>query len=279
MAHEDFEDAVASYAIDALDPPDARAFEAHLSSCARCQAELADLRRVIAGIGMTTEPEAPPAGLKARTLARATGQSADGARRRGVHSAAPPLPFPPARASTRPSPMPWLVAAAAVVVAMVSGMYAWSLRSRISSLEQMVSVSSAQANRLRDELISLRRDSANLIQTVRVISAPDVQQVVLKGQPGADGATGRAYWSASRGLVFNADQLPALTPGRVYQLWVIVGKTPRSIGTFEVANGSGSLTGLLPPGVRVIDAVAVTNEPGPNGSPTPTLPILLIGTQ
>jgi hypothetical protein len=176
--------------------------------------------------------------------------------------------------------VPWLVAAAAVVVAMVSGMYAWSLRSRIGSLEQMVSVSSAQADRLRDELISLRRSSETLIHTVQVISAPDVRQVVLKGQPGAEGATGRAYLSASRGIVFNADQLPALTPGRVYQLWLIAGKAPPiGVGTFTVTNGAGSLTVPLPAGVTAINAVAVTNEPAPNGSQTPTLPILLMGQQ
>ena len=47
-------------------------FEAHLATCARCQSELAELRRVVAGIGMTTEPVAPPPSLKARAISRAT---------------------------------------------------------------------------------------------------------------------------------------------------------------------------------------------------------------
>jgi anti-sigma factor RsiW len=266
MAHEAFEEALASYAIDALDPGEARTFEAHLSTCARCQSELAELRRVVAGIGLATEPMAPPASLKARTLSRALSREADGRR-----------PLPRTQLMARPFAVPWLLAAASIVLALVSGMYAWSLRSRVASLEQMVSVTSAQADRLRDELISLRRESTNLIQTVGVISAPDVRQVILKGQPGAEGATGRAYFSPSRGLVFNADQLPTLSPGRVYQLWVIAGKTPVGVGIFNVTNGSGSLTVPLPAGLTTINAVAVTNEPGPNGSATPTLPILLIG--
>jgi anti-sigma factor RsiW len=276
MAHEAFEEALASYAIDALDPAEARTFEAHLSTCARCQSELAELRRVVAGIGLATEPMTPPESLKARTLSRAIGRDP------GVEAKAPVLlddlrPFPRRELKARAPTVPWLLAAASIVVAIVSGMYAWSLRARVASLEQIVSVTSAQADRLRDELIALRSESSNLIQTVRVISAPDVRQVVLKGQPGAEGATGRAYWSPSRGLVFNADQLPALSPGRVYQLWVIAGKTPVSVGIFNVANGSGSLTVPLPAGLATIDAVAVTNEPGPNGSASPTLPILLIG--
>ena len=272
MRHEEFEDAVASYAIDALGPAEARAFEAHLSTGARCQAELAELRRVVAGIGMTAEPMTPPAPLKARTLSRAIGpgrqdstvKMEDRVERRSV-------------VTTRPSVMPWLLAAASIVIAVMSGLYAWSLRGRVASLEQMVAVTSAQADRLRNELISVRRTSDTLFRTVQVISAPDVQQVLLKGQAGAAGATGRAYWSASRGLVFNADQLPALTPGRVYQIWVISGKeAPIGAGTFSVANGSGSLTTQLPAGVTTVNAVAVTNEPA-GGSATPTLPILLVG--
>lgn len=264
MRHEDFEDAVASYAIDALDPADAREFEAHLSTCDRCQADLAEFRRVVAGIGLGSEPVAPPQSVKARTLARAIGT---GHRDFKVEV-------------RRPSRVPWLLAAAAVFVAVASGMYAWSLRARVASLEQLVTVTSAQADRLRDELISLRRNSETLTRTVQVISAPDVHQVVMKGQAGAAGATGRAYWSVSRGLVFNGEQLPALTPGRVYQLWVIAGKQPPiAMGTFQVVNGSASVTSPLPAGVTSVDAVAVTNEPGPNGSQTPTLPILLIGQQ
>jgi hypothetical protein len=269
MAHEEFDEAVASYALDALDPADARAFEAHLATCARCQSELAELRRVVAGIGMTTDPVAPPASLKARAISRATAGDF-------VVETTDSIERVSSRVS-RPFAMPWLLAAAAILIAVASGMYAWSLRARVSSLEQMVAVTSAQADRLRNELISLRNDSSRLIQTVQIVTAPDARQVVLKGQPGAESATGRAYWSPSRGLVFNADQLPALTAGRVYQLWVIAGKKPVGVGTFEVANGSVSRTFQLPPGVGAIEAVAVTNEPAPNGSATPTLPILLIG--
>jgi hypothetical protein len=274
-AHEEFEEAVASYAIDALDPSEARAFEAHLASCARCQAELADLRRVVAGIGMTGEPIAPPAPLKARTIARATGRPEATLRFEPRPSSAP---MSPSQTRARPSSMPWLVAAAAVFVAVASGTYAWSLRSRVESLEQMVAVTSQQADRLRDDLISLRRDSANLIRTIQVMNAPDVRQVVLKGQGPAATASGRAYLSASRGLSFSASQMPALPPDRIYQLWIIAGKTPIGVGTFEVTpDGSASTTVALPPGVTTIDAVAVTSEPKPSGSTTPTMPILLMG--
>jgi anti-sigma factor RsiW len=277
MAHEQFEDAVASYAIDALDPADRQAFETHLSTCARCQADLAEMRRVVAGIGMATEPVAPPAVLKARTIAYATGQSGDDRAPGRAPARAVPLPLP--KPAPRPSFLPWLVAAASVAIALASGLYAWSLRSRITALEEIATAASAQAERLRKELMSVRSDSRYLIQTVRIVTAPDARQVVLKGQATAAGASGRAVWSPAQGIVFNADQLPSITPDRVYQLWVIAGGKPVGVTTFRPApNGSISLTTSLPAGV-VPTAVAVTNEPGPNGSQTPTLPILMIGSQ
>jgi anti-sigma factor RsiW len=277
MAHEEFEDAVASYAVDALDPGDRRAFEAHLSTCARCQAELAELRRVVAGLGMATEPVAPPAALKARTIAYATARGGDARIPGGAPARVTPLP------ATRPAPrfqiVPWLVAAAAVVIAAVSGLYAVSLRSRVTALEQIATAASAQADRLRQELMSVRTRSEVLTQTVRIISAPDVHQVVLKGQAAAVGASGRAFWSQAQGIVFNAEQLPALTPDRVYQLWVIADGKPVGVTAFTPTNGSASLTVALPAGIANVSAVAVTNEPAPNGSQTPTLPILLVGSQ
>jgi hypothetical protein len=119
-----------------------------------------------------------------------------------------------------------------------------------------------------------------MVRTIQVMNAPDVRQLMLKGQAAAASASGRAYVSASLGLAFSATQLPALPPDRVYQLWIIAGKTPIGAGTFTVAaDGSASLTRALPAGVTAIDAVAVTSEPGPGGSATPTMPVLLIGQQ
>ena len=41
-----------AYAIGALDADETRVFEAHLATCASCQAELRTMRRVVAGIGL-----------------------------------------------------------------------------------------------------------------------------------------------------------------------------------------------------------------------------------
>jgi len=57
-----------AYAVDALDPEERAMFEAHLGSCAACQAEVASLREATAVLGSEVEA-APPAAVRDRVLA------------------------------------------------------------------------------------------------------------------------------------------------------------------------------------------------------------------
>ena len=78
--------------------------------------------------------------------------------------------------------------------------------------------------------------------------------------------------------MFSAEHLPALAPGHVYQFWVL---TPAPIlGVLTpAANGTATTTLPMPANVTIdaVKAVAVTDEPSLQGSPTPTMPILLVG--
>jgi anti-sigma-K factor RskA len=275
--HEAFDAAPAAYALDALDAADRAAFEAHLRSCSECQRDVAEFRRVAAALGAAVEPVAPPESLKARTLARVAAQPAEP---RGD------VPPPRARLEFRAPSAPqgrtgwqWLVNAAAVVLVAGLGIYAWSLRSEVALLRQTVVDAAARAEALRTELNTLRRDSLRLSNTVNVLSAPDLLRVDLKGLAGAPGAAGRAYLSRSQGLVFAATGLPALRPGRVYQLWVIPpGGAPISAGILP-SDGAGSpFSAPLPAPLQAIQTVAVTDEPGPAGSAGPTSTPLLAGS-
>ena len=70
--------------------------------------------------------------------------------------------------------------------------------------------------------------------------------------------------------------LPALPPGRVYQLWFArPGGPPISGGAFQVdGRGEALAVVVIPVALEPARAVAVTEEPAP-GSPTPTGPHLL----
>lgn len=267
--HDEFESIAAAYALDTLATGERRAFEAHLASCARCQSDVAQYRRVTVGLGLaltegnTAGAAALPASLKARTMARATGRTINDRQ-------------------ARPSPS-WLAAAAGILLAVATGIYAWSLHTQMDALQQLASTSSAQAQSLRAELAAARGDSRRLARTVEVLTAPDLMRVTLAGTTAASAASGRAFVSQSRGLLFSMDGLPALRTGRIYQLWfVLPNQAPISAGLLGVgANGSATMVGQLPAGFAVPKAtkitVAITEEPAA-GSAGPTTPILIAGS-
>ncbi len=88
-------------------------------------------------------------------------------------------------------------------------------------------------------------------------------------------ARAQVYFSASRGMVLAAENLPELPPDRVYQVWAISGDSPVSAGTFQrERDGRGSLIALsqIPPP----NAMAITVEPT-GGVPLPTGPKYLQG--
>ena len=60
---------VAAYAAGLLEPPEAREFEAHLATCARCAAEHEEFRQVAGLLALAGEPlPEPPPGLEPLTL-------------------------------------------------------------------------------------------------------------------------------------------------------------------------------------------------------------------
>lgn len=66
-----------AYAMDALDPLDARRFERHLAGCDPCAQEVAELRETAARLGAATAVP-PPAGMRETVLAQAARTSQHG---------------------------------------------------------------------------------------------------------------------------------------------------------------------------------------------------------
>ena len=111
----------------------------------------------------------------------------------------------------------------------------------------------------------------------RVESASDAQVFTAE----FDGS-GRAsvHWSASEDrAVFVAEGLPELSGERDFELWIVRGDTPISLGVIA-ADGGGEEVAALAPGFRDGDIVAVTIEQrggSPTGAPT-TDPILAVAS-
>jgi anti-sigma factor RsiW len=67
----DLHDLTAAYALDALEPEEAREYEAHLARCERCRDELASLSEAAGALAYAAEAPVPPAELRARILQQA----------------------------------------------------------------------------------------------------------------------------------------------------------------------------------------------------------------
>jgi len=299
MVHDEAVELVSAYALGVLDRDERVPFEAHLATCWICTRELAEFRRVTAAIALGETHVAPPDELRARVMTAAMGAAASQPTVVAAVPAAEPAPASPAEpapaspvepvvtSTAGPAPVrhdrrafpAWLAIAASLAAAAGLGMYALRVRSELNDMRRTLSEYSSRVDSLRDQLAAARLDAARLVNTISVMGAPDVIKVSLTGKDEAAAATGRAYLSVSRGLIFETEKLPALPAGKIYQLWVIpAGQAPVSAGVFNV-NPAGvvSLALRIPPTVGDAQVVAVTVENGPNGNAQPTSQPILVG--
>jgi len=65
---DELHELTAAYALDALEPDEARAYEAHLDTCPRCREELAGLAGTASALAYAAAGPQPPAELRGRIL-------------------------------------------------------------------------------------------------------------------------------------------------------------------------------------------------------------------
>ena len=70
----DAHDLTAAYALDALDPDEAEAYERHLSQCEECREQLAELNETATALAFSAVAPAPPARLRASILEAAAAE-------------------------------------------------------------------------------------------------------------------------------------------------------------------------------------------------------------
>jgi anti-sigma-K factor RskA len=70
----DAHDLTAAYALDALDPDEAEAYERHLSQCEECREQLAELNETAAALAFGAVAPAPPARLRGSILEAAAAE-------------------------------------------------------------------------------------------------------------------------------------------------------------------------------------------------------------
>jgi anti-sigma-K factor RskA len=145
------------------------------------------------------------------------------------------------------------------------------LRAELASTQERL----ANAESLRAAAERVTAETANRLG---ILASADAVSVPLTGQAVSPDASGRVVWSPSRGVVFTANNLPALPAGRVYQLWAVA--VPAPVGLALVTPGvagQADATATVPDGVAPT-AFALTIEPA-GGSPGPTGAMYLVGAR
>lgn len=253
---------LALYAMQALSREESALVRDHLTACAECRAQLAEVSGDLAAVALSVEQQPLPDGARGRFLARIAADAAP------VRTAPAPGPV-----VTRPSRPPRRVAlwiSWAAVAALLA--LAIALQFRIRSLDRQLQQQSAELQRQQAA-------SAHAQAVLDLLTAPNTQHVVLTATRTRPAPTARAVYMPSHGaLIMQASNLPPVPAGKTYELWIMPMKgAPVPAGLFrpDPAGNASVVMPELPKGVEA-KAFGVTVERA-GGSPTPTLPIVLEG--
>lgn len=229
--HEELEKSVAAWVLGALDADEAESIRIHVEGCASCREVAARLRRVVGALPLAVDEVAPPSRLRERVL------SAAAAAPRPAGAPAAARIAISRRAPRRPLPrIPAYAVAAIAVLTLLTGLVAG--------------------------------------EVLRGPQAPPQSQVTrftLAGHQDMSGAQATVIDLRSDGLaLIDFRGLPALASGRVYEVWLIPsGGKPEPAGVF-VPDSNGGKVVLVNRSLVGYAVMAVTDEPGPDGSAAPT---------
>jgi anti-sigma-K factor RskA len=249
-AHEQFADDLALYALGALQGDERAGLEKHLDTCSDCRRELDQLRGDMALMALSAAGPKPPQRSKQRLMVAIAKEPKRSAvpQRRGWWKA-----------------VPWVLATAAALVAVLLMQQNTGLQERASALQ-------GQAIVQQDELRRAR-------EVVSTLTASDAMRVTLVAAKAPPQPQGKAIYLKDRSsLIFLANNMPTLPPQKAYELWLIPTQgNPIPAGVFKPdARGSATVVNPpLPAGVEA-KAFAITVEPE-GGSSTPTMPIVMVG--
>lgn len=237
--HNQLQDNLAAYALNALDPDDIPALETHIKTCASCQATLTEYQRVSAGLLAGLPPRPPRPALK-RILAAQLPGNANNVRARFTS---------------------WSLAqfAMAGAVVLLLGINLFSL---------------FQVRSLQDQQAEMTRQQETEQTALSILAYAGTQSLPVSGE----GLTGSLLLDRDRNAaVLFVWDLPLLTPNQTYQIWLIDPQGKRiSAGLFNAVTGRPITIFELssPKPLSNFTSMGVTIEPR-GGSPQPTGPRIL----
>jgi anti-sigma-K factor RskA len=154
------------------------------------------------------------------------------------------------------------------------------LETRVAGLTARVQQLTRENTRYQEAVESLTRQADRNSRLVAFFSSDSVKSVKLRPTEAGGKSTAQAFIADGQRVVFYASGLPALAPGRTYQLWLMRAKGPGivSAGIFRPqGNGRASIEFTDRTLISDVTGVAVSEEPD-GGSAQPTGHKLLVGT-
>lgn len=236
MAHEQFGDDLALYALGALETSERAALEQHLEECADCRLELEQLRGDMALLALSASGPRPPQRSRQRLMAAIAKEPGK------IQTAAPK------RSWWRT--LEWVAAVAALAIVLLLVRQNSDLRRNLAFIQVRMHHQQAELTRAKE--------------VADLFTAPETQQVTLIAAKTPPQPQGKAFYLRSRGqLIFLANNLPPLPADKIYELWLIpkVG-APVPAGLFrpDAHGGATVVNPPLPAGVEA-KTFAVTLEP------------------
>ncbi|WP_411734742.1 anti-sigma factor domain-containing protein [Paeniglutamicibacter sp.] len=269
-----------SFALNALGDKERDELLRHAETSEEVRGELDALQETAALLGLSAEPIAPPARVKANIMAaiRNTPQLPPVESERDVpaglaHEAAAPedaddrasvpsqepapvsAPQRPATAAAKTNQRMFALAAGVLLVA-------------AGVLSGVVVNQNAQQQELEQQLAALSTQQSEL---TRILTAADVQS---KTQKLDDGARVTLAYSATEGMMaVTTAGLPALPSDKGYELWLISGTGAVSAGMVDGAKADGMV--MVSGAMEGVTHFGITVEPA-SGSPAPTTDPILV---
>jgi anti-sigma-K factor RskA len=254
MIDEHRQDLAAEYALDALDPESARAFEAMLTNDSELRALTDDLRETAATLARNAPVQLPPPELRERVLSRIRAEAQASTNPAPTPAAMTP---PPTNTKGALNILPWALAAGFAITTAAL----WSERSA-----------------LRQETVALKSD---LHEALTQDTLKKVQIATLSAKVDAYAkATAVIVWDEKnqRGVLKLAN-VPPPESGKDYQLWVIDPKYPQPVsgGVIPMAENGVTRIAFTPDQpIKKADKFAISVEPA-GGVPKATGPIVFLG--
>jgi anti-sigma-K factor RskA len=246
MTHEEINDLLASYALDAVVTDECEDIEEHLEQCPRCRAELDAYRDVAAGLGTSVAPL--PEGLWLNIVSRLP---ESGAEPSPMPRLFPDAVIPPGPSRLRRRPV--------------------SSRARFAVVGSIVGAAAAAAAILGFVLsgadnTASPNEAAPAAQPTGVVSALETPgHMVINLGNGSTQTLAQFVLADGRGYLVSS-KLPALGPSETYQLWGVVNGQPISLGLLG-QSPSGSVFTLA--GSSKSSQLRITVEPS-GGSVVPS---------